>query len=187
MARPQACYGYKAIPVCRPRVCATNFALSNRPSQISASITEHTQNQQNLSVVPSPPDRTTPFEETFRAVNKLHQEGYFDRFGISNYMSWEVAYINDMCVQNGWIQPSVYQGVYNSIHRTVEGRTFSLPPTLWDGLLRVQCALGRLPNFPASSQYVGLKYRTELPLRSENRSRSAIPKPLLERHYVRRS
>ncbi|KAK9323503.1 NADP-dependent oxidoreductase domain-containing protein [Lipomyces orientalis] len=70
------------------------------------------------------PDRTTPFEETFRAVNELHKEGYFSRFGISNYMAWEVAYINDMCIQNGWIRPCVYQGVYNAIHRTVESELF---------------------------------------------------------------
>jgi aflatoxin B1 aldehyde reductase len=70
------------------------------------------------------PDRKTPYEETFRAVNELHKEGHFDRFGISNYMSWEVAQINDMCIQNGWIRPSVYQGVYCSIHRSVEAELF---------------------------------------------------------------
>ncbi|KAK9428988.1 NADP-dependent oxidoreductase domain-containing protein [Lipomyces doorenjongii] len=70
------------------------------------------------------PDRTTPYEETFRAVNELHKEGYFNRFGISNYMAWEVSYINDMCIQNGWIRPAVYQGVYNAIHRTVESELF---------------------------------------------------------------
>lgn len=70
------------------------------------------------------PDRKTPYAETFRAVNELHKEGYFDRFGISNYMSWEVAQINDMCIQNGWIRPSVYQGVYCSIHRSVEAELF---------------------------------------------------------------
>ena len=31
------------------------------------------------------PDRTTPFEDTMRAVNELHKEGKFKRFGISNY------------------------------------------------------------------------------------------------------
>lgn len=70
------------------------------------------------------PDRKTPYEETFRVVDELHKEGYFDRFGISNYMSWEVAQINDMCIQNGWIRPSVHQGVYCSIHRSVEAELF---------------------------------------------------------------
>ncbi|KAN0092344.1 Aldo/keto reductase [Hyaloscypha variabilis] len=70
------------------------------------------------------PDRTTPFEETFKAVNDLYKEGLFSRFGISNYMAWEVAYINEICIKNGWVRPSVYQGVYNAIHRTVDTELF---------------------------------------------------------------
>jgi len=70
------------------------------------------------------PDRTTPFEETFRAVNDLYKEGYFSRFGLSNYMSWEIAYINELCIKNSWIRPTVYQGVYNAIHRTVDTELF---------------------------------------------------------------
>jgi aflatoxin B1 aldehyde reductase len=33
------------------------------------------------------PDRTTPYEVTLEAVNELYKEGYFKRFGISNYMA----------------------------------------------------------------------------------------------------
>lgn len=66
------------------------------------------------------PDRNTPFEDTLREVNALHKEGYFSRLGISNYMSWEVARICDICERNGWIKPSVYQGIYNALHRAVE-------------------------------------------------------------------
>jgi aflatoxin B1 aldehyde reductase len=36
------------------------------------------------------PDRNTPYEDTLREVNKLHEEGLFTRFGLSNYMAWEV-------------------------------------------------------------------------------------------------
>jgi aflatoxin B1 aldehyde reductase len=70
------------------------------------------------------PDRTTPFEETFRAVDDLYKEGYFSRFGLSNYMSWEIAYINELCIKNDWIRPTIYQGVYNAIHRTVDTELF---------------------------------------------------------------
>jgi len=55
------------------------------------------------------PDRATPFEETLRGVDKLYKEGKFKRFGISNYMSWEVAEIVVICDKNGWIKPTVYQ------------------------------------------------------------------------------
>ncbi|TGO17008.1 hypothetical protein BTUL_0021g00050 [Botrytis tulipae] len=66
------------------------------------------------------PDRSIPFEETLSEVNKLHQEGRFERFGISNYTSWEVARICDIAEKNGWVKPSVYQGLYNAFNRSVE-------------------------------------------------------------------
>ncbi|KAK5079787.1 hypothetical protein LTR70_007599 [Exophiala xenobiotica] len=70
------------------------------------------------------PDRTTPYAETLEEVDKLYSEGYFKRFAISNYMAWEVAQINELCIKNGWVRPSVYQGVYNAIHRSVEAELF---------------------------------------------------------------
>ncbi|KAM5350951.1 hypothetical protein ACJ41O_003674 [Fusarium nematophilum] len=63
------------------------------------------------------PDRNNPLDETLREVDSLPREGYFDRFGISNYMSWEVAAICEICDRHGWIKPSVHQGVYNALHR----------------------------------------------------------------------
>ena len=66
------------------------------------------------------PDRKTSFEDTLREVDKLHREGYFDRFGISNYMSWEVAAMCEICNRHGWVKPAVYQGIYNTLHRAIE-------------------------------------------------------------------
>ncbi|PPQ66845.1 hypothetical protein CVT26_009624 [Gymnopilus dilepis] len=66
------------------------------------------------------PDRTVPYEETLRVVNDLYKEGYFKRFGISNYAAWEVAEIVGICKAKGYIQPTAYQGIYNAIHRSVE-------------------------------------------------------------------
>jgi len=71
------------------------------------------------------PDRTTPYEVTLKAVNDLYKEGYFKRFAISNYMAWEVAQICEICKANGYVMPSVYQGVYNALHRSVEPELFS--------------------------------------------------------------
>ncbi|OAX41301.1 Aldo/keto reductase [Rhizopogon vinicolor AM-OR11-026] len=70
------------------------------------------------------PDRTIPYEVTLKAVNDLFTEGYFKAFGISNYMSWEVAQMVEICKANGYIQPTVYQGVYNAIQRTTEPELF---------------------------------------------------------------
>ena len=70
------------------------------------------------------PDRGTPYEVTLKAVDELYKEGKFKRFGISNYMSWEVAEIVGICRANGWVQPTVYQGMYNAIQRKVELELF---------------------------------------------------------------
>ncbi|KAK5720619.1 hypothetical protein LTS12_027616 [Elasticomyces elasticus] len=70
------------------------------------------------------PDRTMPFEETLREVNQLYKEGLFENYGISNYQSWEVAQICELCVKNDWVKPSVYQGLYNALHRVVEAELF---------------------------------------------------------------
>ncbi|KAL3473078.1 Aldo/keto reductase [Aspergillus californicus] len=66
------------------------------------------------------PDRETPFEDTLAEINKLHQEGYFRRFGISNFQSWEVARICEICERHGYIKPSVYQALYNAYQRSIE-------------------------------------------------------------------
>ena len=34
------------------------------------------------------PDRSVPYEETLKTVNELYKEGYFKRFGISNYAAY---------------------------------------------------------------------------------------------------
>jgi aflatoxin B1 aldehyde reductase len=70
------------------------------------------------------PDRTTPYIDTMREVNELHKQGLFDRFGLSNYMAWEVAQICEICEAPGWIKPIVYQGIYNAMNRTVEAELF---------------------------------------------------------------
>ncbi|KAJ3255553.1 hypothetical protein HK103_006189 [Boothiomyces macroporosus] len=70
------------------------------------------------------PDRTTDYEVTMEEVDKLHKEGYFKRFGLSNYMAWEVAQICEICKRRGFIMPTAYQGIYNAIHRQVEPELF---------------------------------------------------------------
>jgi aflatoxin B1 aldehyde reductase len=53
-------------------------------------------------------------------VNKLHKEGKFERFSLSNFISWEVSEICEILKKHGWIVPNVYQGTYNALHRTIE-------------------------------------------------------------------
>ncbi|KAF1975540.1 Aldo/keto reductase [Bimuria novae-zelandiae CBS 107.79] len=66
------------------------------------------------------PDRSIPLEDTLKAVDELYKEGKFNRWGISNFMSWEVAAICELCDRHGYKRPEVYQGVYNAVYRTIE-------------------------------------------------------------------
>ncbi|EFE29535.1 aryl-alcohol dehydrogenase Aad14, putative [Trichophyton benhamiae CBS 112371] len=65
-------------------------------------------------------DRSVPFAETLEAVNQLHKEGKFVRLGLSNYTAFEVAEIVTMCNERGWVRPTIYQGMYNAITRSIE-------------------------------------------------------------------
>jgi len=66
------------------------------------------------------PDIKTPLEETFGALNELHKAGKFTELGLSNYASWDVVRIHWFCKSKGWVVPTVYQGMYNSITRSME-------------------------------------------------------------------
>ncbi|KIK59872.1 hypothetical protein GYMLUDRAFT_44348 [Collybiopsis luxurians FD-317 M1] len=66
------------------------------------------------------PDRSVPFEETVAEVNKLYEEGRFEIFGLSNFASWEVAEVVGICKAKGYIQPKIYQVMYNAITRDME-------------------------------------------------------------------
>lgn len=70
------------------------------------------------------PDRKHPYEDTLRAVNELYQEGYFKRFGISNFMAWEVAQMCEISERHGWIKPTAYEGHYHALQRRVEDELF---------------------------------------------------------------
>jgi aflatoxin B1 aldehyde reductase len=66
------------------------------------------------------PDHATPFEDTLQEVHQLHQEGKFKEFGLSNFASWNVMEIWQICKSKGFILPTVYQGRYHALSRDVE-------------------------------------------------------------------
>ena len=63
-------------------------------------------------------------EDTLDEVNNLYKEGKFQRFGLSNFISWQVAEVQQICIQNGYVRPTVYQGLYNCLSRMVEKELF---------------------------------------------------------------
>ncbi|KAJ7632572.1 Aldo/keto reductase [Roridomyces roridus] len=66
------------------------------------------------------PDRSVEFAATLEEMNRLHEEGYYECFGLSNYAAWEVAEIVGICKAKNWIQPTYYQAMYNAITRSIE-------------------------------------------------------------------
>ena len=60
------------------------------------------------------------FSETLAAVDKMHKEGKFVQLGLSNFTAFEVAEVCMLCKANGWVKPTIYQGMYNAITRSIE-------------------------------------------------------------------
>jgi aflatoxin B1 aldehyde reductase len=58
-------------------------------------------------------DRSVPFEDTLREVDRLHREGKFVRLGLSNFAAFEVAEVVMACKANGWVRPTIYQGIFH--------------------------------------------------------------------------
>jgi len=73
---------------------------------------------------PDRSDKQVPFEDTLREINEIHKSGQIQEFGLSNFFAWEVAEFVTIAKANGWIQPTVYQGRYNALERSVEAELF---------------------------------------------------------------
>ncbi|KAL8709627.1 MAG: hypothetical protein Q9220_005719 [cf. Caloplaca sp. 1 TL-2023] len=65
-------------------------------------------------------DRSIPFADTLEAMNELHKEGRFVQLGLSNFTAFEVAEVVMTCKANDWVRPTIYQGMYNAITRSLE-------------------------------------------------------------------
>jgi aryl-alcohol dehydrogenase (NADP+) len=65
-------------------------------------------------------DHGTPLEETLRAVGDLMRHGKIRYFGVSNYKSWRVAEICNVCDRMGIDRPVVSQPYYNAMNRMPE-------------------------------------------------------------------
>lgn len=70
------------------------------------------------------PDHQTPVETTLEVCQNFFRQGKIRSLGLSNYASWQVADMWHICRQNGWILPTVYQGVYNALSRCAEPELF---------------------------------------------------------------
>jgi aryl-alcohol dehydrogenase (NADP+) len=65
-------------------------------------------------------DHGTPLEETVRAMADLVRAGKIRYFGVSNYRSWRVAEIANLCDKAGIDRPATSQPYYNAMNRMAE-------------------------------------------------------------------
>lgn len=72
------------------------------------------------------PDRDTEIEETIDAINELHQQGKFKKFGLSNFPAKDVEQVYNYAKSKGYVLPTVYQGNYNAVARRSESELFPL-------------------------------------------------------------
>ncbi len=66
------------------------------------------------------PDPNTPVKDVLSACGKLHAEGKFKELGLSNFPAWLAADAWHICDRNGWVRPTVYEGIYNPLTRLAE-------------------------------------------------------------------
>lgn len=66
------------------------------------------------------PDPATPVKSVLEAMAEMYNQGKFSELGLSNYPAWMVADVCHICDQNGWVKPTVYEGIYNPLTRKAE-------------------------------------------------------------------
>lgn len=66
------------------------------------------------------PDPFTPVDSVLEACADLHKQGKFKELGLSNFPAWMVADVWHRCDKNGWVKPTVYEGIYNPLTRKAE-------------------------------------------------------------------
>jgi aryl-alcohol dehydrogenase (NADP+) len=106
-------------------------------------------------------DHSTPLAETVRAMGDLIRAGKVRYFGVSNYRSWRVAEICNLCDGLGIDRPVVSQPYYNAMNRMPE--TEHLPACGYYGL-------GVVPYSPLARGVLTGKYDPDAPPPAETRA-----------------
>jgi len=112
-------------------------------------------------------DHDTPLAETVRAMGDLIAEGKIRYFGVSNYRSWRVAEICNLCDDLGIDRPVVSQPYYNAMNRMPEVE--HLPACGFYGL-------GVVPYSPLARGILTGKYEPDAPPPPDSRAGSNDPR-----------
>lgn len=66
------------------------------------------------------PDPATPVTSVLESCAKLYAEGKFKELGLSNFPAWMVSDVWHICDRNGWVKPTVFEGIYNPLTRKAD-------------------------------------------------------------------
>ena len=66
------------------------------------------------------PDPQTPVSSVLQVCNDLFSQGKFKELGLSNFPAWMVSDVWHLCDKNGWVKPTVFEGIYNPLTRKAE-------------------------------------------------------------------
>ncbi len=106
-------------------------------------------------------DHATPLAETVGALGDLIRQGKIRYFGVSNYRSWRVAEICNICDRLGIDRPVVSQPYYHAMNRVAEVEHF--PACSYYGL-------GIVPYSPLARGILTGKYRLDAAPDKESRA-----------------
>jgi aryl-alcohol dehydrogenase-like predicted oxidoreductase len=96
------------------------------------------------------PDRITPFEDTFGALDELVRAGKARYVGHSNLNAAQVEEVDAICRERGFARPVSAQNQYSLLRREAEEELLSTCERL---------GIGVLPYFPLASGLLTGKYR----------------------------
>lgn len=98
-------------------------ALENITTQVNASLDKLKTKQVDILYIHGP-DRTAVLDDWVPEVDALHRAGKFRRFGVSNFSPAEVRALHTYARSKGLVLPTVYQGNYNAVSRSIDDTLF---------------------------------------------------------------
>jgi len=99
------------------------LSASNVEKQLNASLEALKQDCVDIFYLHAP-DIKVSLEETLATVDRLYRAKKFKELGLSSYLPFQVAQIYYLCKINGWVKPTVYQGLYSLLSRECEHELF---------------------------------------------------------------
>ncbi|KAH7303056.1 putative aldo/keto reductase [Stachybotrys elegans] len=113
-------------------ISMASFSGTLEPEKIAKSAAESVEvlkfrDGQRINVFyPHAADISTPLEDQAAGFNRQYKKGIFDKLGVCNFTAEMLQQFIDICDREGYVKPTVYQGIYNLIDRRHEGAVLDI-------------------------------------------------------------